>query len=46
MTDFFQQHASGRNLGLTFLAAVCVFSVFGVVLVPAFQVASDGLYPI
>ena len=46
LTGFFRQHASGRKLGLTFLAAMCVFSLFGVVLVPAFQAASDGLYPI
>lgn len=46
MTGFFRQHASGRKLGLTFFAAACVFAVFGVVLVPAFQAASAGLYPI
>ncbi len=46
LTALFRRHASGRNLILTFLAAVCVFSVFGLVLVPAFQAASDGLYPI
>jgi hypothetical protein len=46
LTGFFQRHAAGRTLGLTFLAATCVFAVFGVVLLPAFQAASAGLYPI
>lgn len=46
LTASFRRHTSGRNLVLTFLAAVCVFSVFGLVLIPAFQAASDGLYPI
>jgi hypothetical protein len=46
LTKFFQQHASGRTLGLAALAALCVFSVFSMVLIPAFQAASDGLYPI
>jgi len=38
--------ASGRNLLLVLLAAVLVFSLFNSWLVPAFQAATHGMYPI
>lgn len=42
----FAAAASGRNVLLVFLAAVLTFSLFNNWLVPAFQAATNGLYPI
>ena len=38
--------ASGRNVLLTLIAALLVFSLFNSWLVPAFQAATNGMYPI
>ncbi|MEO7386158.1 MAG: hypothetical protein ABIX37_04410 [Gammaproteobacteria bacterium] len=38
--------ASGRNVLLVFVAAAVVFSLFNSWLVPAFQAATGGMYPI
>ena len=38
--------ASGRNVLIVFVAAGIVFSLFGSWLVPAFQAATGGMYPI
>ena len=38
--------ASGRNVLLVLFAAVLVFSLFNSWLVPAFQAATNGMYPI
>lgn len=46
LTAFFLQQASGRHLLLALLAALLAFALFGVVLVPRFQAATGGLYPI
>jgi len=42
----FAAAASGRNVLLTLIAALLVFSLFGMWLVPAFQAATNGIYPI
>lgn len=42
----FAAAASGRNVLLVLLAALLVFSLFGMWLVPAFQAATNGRYPI
>jgi hypothetical protein len=42
----FAAAASGRNVLLVLLAAVLTFSLFNSWLVPAFQSATNGLYPI
>jgi hypothetical protein len=46
LARFFQERASGRNVLLVFCAALGVFALFGMVLVPAFQSVTHGLYPI
>ena len=42
----FAAAASGRNVLLTLIAALLVFSLFNSWLVPAFQAATNGMYPI
>ena len=42
----FAAAASGRNLLLVLIAASLAFSLFGMWLVPAFQAATNGRYPI
>jgi hypothetical protein len=42
----FAAAASGRNVLLTLMAALLVFSLFNSWLVPAFQATTNGLYPI
>ena len=42
----FAAAASGRNVLVVFSAALLVFSLFGMWLVPAFQAATNGRYPI
>ncbi len=42
----FAAAASGRNVLLVLLAAVLTFSLFNSWLVPAFQAATNGMYPI
>ena len=42
----FSTAASGRNVLLVLIAALLVFSLFNSWLVPAFQAATNGMYPI
>lgn len=44
--DFLVARASGRNVLLVLLLAALWFAIFGLVLIPNFQAATNGLWPI